>query len=80
MTAIPPSQTSFDRRQIAPLGVGIVAVYISAEHQATLVGLADVEVSSAKVMTWSISGFTPSETNACITWLSIGKRKPAIRG
>src|SRR5882757_2532708 len=34
----------FDGREVAALGVGVVAVDIAAEHQAALVGLADIEV------------------------------------
>src|SRR5262249_24315925 len=34
--------------KVSPLGVGIVAVDISSEHQATLVGLADVEVTGTE--------------------------------
>ncbi len=33
-----------DSRQVAALGVGIVAVDVAAEHQAALVGLADIEM------------------------------------
>ena len=37
-----------DRRQVAALGVGVVAVDVAAEHQPALVGLADVEVAGAE--------------------------------
>ena len=37
-----------DNRQVAPLGVGIVAVDIATEHQSTLVRLADVEMACAE--------------------------------
>lgn len=35
----------FDQRQVAALGIGIVAVQIAAEDQAALVRLADIEMS-----------------------------------
>ena len=66
-----------DGRQVAALGVGIVAVDVAAEHQPALVGLADVEMPGAERDDVSISGLTPSETKACSTWLSIGSRRPA---
>ena len=31
-----------------------------------------------KLTTWSMQGFSPSVTKACNTWLSIGRRIPAI--
>ena len=37
-----------DRRQVAALGVGVVAVDVAAEDQAALVGLADVEMPGAE--------------------------------
>src|SRR3546814_11642413 len=35
-------------RQVAALGIGVVAVDVAAEHQAALVGLRDVEVAGAE--------------------------------
>ena len=37
-----------DHRQIAALGVGIVAVDIAAEHEAAFVRLADIEMACAE--------------------------------
>jgi hypothetical protein len=47
-----PRSDVLDDRQVAALGVGIVAVEVAAEDEAALVGLADVEVAGIpKVMT-----------------------------
>ena len=45
---MPPSATSFDHRQVAALGVGVVAVNVAAKDQTALVGLADIKVPGAK--------------------------------
>ena len=44
----PPSHHILDHRQVAALGVGIVAVDIAAEDQPALVGLADIEMPGAE--------------------------------
>ena len=67
-----------DHRQVAALGVGVVAVDVAAEDEAALVRLADVEMPGAEGDDVRGSGFSPSETKACSTWLSIGRRSPAI--
>ena len=67
-----------DRGQIAALRVAVVAVDIAAEHQAALVGLADVEMTGAERDDAGDRGFNPSDTKACSTWISIGSRRPAM--
>jgi hypothetical protein len=53
-----------DGRQIAALGIGIVAVDIAAEDQATLVGLRDIEMPGAECDDAIDKGLEPSDTKA----------------